>query len=173
MQLQEKSSTPDPDGPILNQQTLSYHVLGKASFNSTQHTKVQFSQADVGNEVIAWFNSAGTVDRLDIIGDKNYSGPAAAILAQTYTRSFGMLPDITNNATLLALLSKTTQNTTSIGPTQMDVVTYHLAVPAKPYSSITAEYATIPGTNQTLVVYLHERMTDTSEFEIQVLSLSK
>ena len=160
-------------GAVPQQLTFSYHVLGQAPFGSTQDIKVDFSQLGGNHEVVAWFSPGGIVDRLDIIGDRNYTGPGAAIFAQTFTSAFSAITTVTNNATLLSSLSKTSQNATSIGPTRLDVTTYHLAVPAPPYKSITAKYATIPGTYQRLAVYLDEKMTDGTEKTFQILSLAK
>jgi hypothetical protein len=65
-------------GPIPQVVTVSYLVLGKSTLNSTtrisstarivstQYLKVQFSQAGVINNVIAWINQKGGVDRVDI-----------------------------------------------------------------------------------------------------------
>lgn len=172
-QVQAISSVPDPDGPIINQWTFAYHVLGTASFNSTQHTKVEFSQAGVDADVVAWFNSAGVVDRLDVIGSQNYTGPSAATLAQSYTTAFSRVTSLAANSTLLSLLSKTSENTTSLGPTQLHVATYQLSAPTSPYKSITVQYATIPGTNQRIVVYVDQAMNDGTEFISKVLSLAK
>ena len=173
MQMMDIVNTLSQQDGAVQQQTLSYIVLGTATFNSTQHTKVQFSETGVANEVVAWFNPTGVVDRLDVIGARNYTGPGAAILAQTYTTAFSVITAITNNSTLLSFLSKTSENTTTIGSTQLDVATYHLAVPTPPYKTITVEYATIPGTNQKLAVYLDEKTIDGAETTVQVLSLTK
>jgi hypothetical protein len=174
-QMQLQITISDQAGAIPQQEIMSYRVLGQASFNSTQHTKVDFSQTGAANhEVVAWFNPGGVVDRLDILGGgRNYTGPGAAIFAQTYTTAFSIVTDTSNNATLLSLLSKTTENTTSIGGTQLNAATYHLAVPSPPFKTITAEYATIPGTHQRLAVYLDEKMTDGTRKTFQVLSLTK
>jgi hypothetical protein len=172
MQLQNTFNS-QANGP--QQRSVAYLVLGKASLNSTLHTKVEFSTVGAGHNVVVWFNSTGGIDRVDVLGDRNYTGSGAYLLpmAQTYVTAFGAIPTITNNATLLSMLSKTSENTTSIGPTQLDVVTYHLAVPTPPYTSITVKYATIPGTNERLAVYLNETTTDGSETTVQITSLTR
>ncbi len=173
MQMQDTLNTmAQPDGSI-QRQTVSYVVLGKAQFNLTQHTKVEFSQAGVGNSVVAWFNPSGVVDRLDVLGGSNYTGPGAAILAQTYTTAFGLLTTISNNATLLSMLSKSSESTMTIGPTQLDATTYQLPVPTPPYKTITVKYVTIPGTYQRLAVYLDEKTTNGAETTVEVLSITK
>ena len=162
-----------PDGS-LQKSTMSYLVLGKGTFDSVLYTKVEFSQLGAGNSnVIAWFNSTGVVNRLDIIGGRNYSGPGAAILAQTYTIAFGLIPVITNNSTLLSMLAKVSQNTTSIGPTKLDVSYYQLAAPTPLYKTVNVGYATVPGTNQRFVVYLYEKTLDGAETTVQVMSVTK
>ncbi len=173
MQIVVKSSVSEGGEPVVTQQSYAYQVLGRGTLNSTQYTKVEFSQPGPTDKVVAWFNPNGGIDRLDILGQSNYTGPGAALLSQVYTTAFGGIPLFTNNATLLSLLTKTSENTTSIGPTQLDVVTYHLAVPTHPYKSIVAEYATIPGTNQRFVVYVDERMTDGTETVLQVTSITQ
>jgi hypothetical protein len=176
MQMQTVLNTSgQPDGSV-QVSNFAYLVLGTATENGAPHTKVEFSQPGSGSSgiVVAWFNSTGTVDRWDnVAGGRNYTGPGAAILAQSYTVGFGLIPAITNNATLLSMLSKTTANTTRIGPTQLDVTTYHLAAPTSLYKSITVQYATIPGTNLRLVVYLDEKTISGIETTIQITSLTK
>ena len=175
MQVLETSNT-SPIGGGVSRQNVAYTVLGTASFNSSQHTKVKFSSVGSGstNDVIAWFNSAGVIDRLDVIqAGKNYTGPGAPFFALTYTGVFGLIPQLSNNATLLSMLSKTSQNTTSIGSTQLDVTTYHLVVPTSQIKSVTLKLATIPGTNQSFAVYLDEKAPDGSENTFQVMSVTK
>jgi hypothetical protein len=156
-----------------DQHTISYVVLGKASLNSTTYTKVKFSQIEAKNDIIAWFNPQGGVDRADVLGTQNYTGPTAAFYVQTYTAALSAFTNAANNATLLSFLSKTSENTTSIGPTQLHVVTYMLAAPTPPFTSLTIRIATIPGTNTKLVVYLDENTTDNMETTAQILSLTK
>jgi hypothetical protein len=173
MQMQASLNTLNQPGGNFQSQTLAYVVLGTATLNSTPHTKVEFTVVGSGNDVVAWFNSTGGIDRLDVIGQRNYTGPGAPILAQSYTAGFGLIPVISNNATLLSMLSQTTENTTSIGPTMLNVTTYHLPVPTSVYKSITAKYATIPGTNLRLVVYLDQKTRDGTETTIQVQSVTR
>lgn len=174
MQVQNSMNTGPNQGGVVTQEDLAYLVLGTATFNSTQHTKVEFSQVGVGDNVIAWYNPAGKIDRLDDLrGGKNYTGPGAPYFALTYTAGFGLIPQITNNATLLSMLSKTSENMTSIGATQLDVTTYHLVVPTHQIKSLTVKYAAIPGTNVRFAVYLDQKSTDGSETTIQVLSVTK
>jgi hypothetical protein len=158
---------------ITQVESVSYLVLGKAQLNSTQYTRVEFSTVGVGNNIVAWFNPQGGVDRVDVLGQRNYTGSGAYFLASNYLNDFTLIPGITNNATLLSMLSKTAENMTSIGPTQVDLTTYSLAVPTAPYNSITVRYATLPGTSVRLAVYLHEKMNDGTDTTIQVLSLTK
>jgi hypothetical protein len=171
MQLRSAIYNPSGSGGSIQVETLSYVVLGNSSFEGTRNTRVEFSTNGGGRVIVAWFNSSGIVDRLDVLGDTNYTGPASAILAQTYTNTFSLITTTTNNATLFSLLSKVSENTTSIGPTQLDVSTYHLAAQNPTYKSITADYATIPGTFQRLAVYVDEKMNDGVENTFQVLSL--
>ena len=173
MQVQETSNTLALQDGRYDQQTVSYLVLGTGQWNSAAHLRVEFSTAGVGNNVVAWFNSSGGVDRLDILGQRNYSGPLATIEAQNYVSAFSQIQTITNNATLLSILSMTTENMTSIWPTTMDVVTYHLAAPRAPYKSITAQYATVPGTNEKIAVFLYEKATDGTEITMRVLSITR
>jgi hypothetical protein len=174
MQMDTIVDTQGQPGGTVERMTVAYLVLGTATENSTPHTKVEFSEpGSGGSNVIAYFNSTGVVDRIDIVGGKNYSGPGATILAQTYTTAFGLIPVITNNATLTSMLSKTSENTTSVGPTQLDVTTYHLTAPQAPYKSIIAQYATIPGTNVRFVIYLDEKTTDLTDTTVHVTSITK
>jgi hypothetical protein len=165
-------------GPVTQQMTDSYLVLGKGTINSTdstQYLKVEFAQAGVVSNVIAWVNPRGGVDRVDVLGVRNYTGNAAYALpaVTTYLSAFGVIPALAGNATLISMLSKTSENTTSIGPSQLDVVTYHLVIPTQPYKSVTAKFATIPGTGSRFLVYFDEKLTDGSETTLQVLSVTK
>jgi hypothetical protein len=142
---------------------------------STQYLKVQFSQAGVISNVIAWINQKGGVDRVDILGSRNYTGSGAYTLpaVTTYLSAFGLISALAGNATLISMLSKTSENMTAIGPTQLDVATYHLVVPTQPYKSVTAKFANIPGTSTRFLVYFDEKMTDGSETTLQILSITK
>ena len=158
---------------IIQQQSLSYLVLGKGTWNSTQYTRVEFSTPGVGNTVVAWFNAQGGIDRVDVLGQRNYTGSGAYFVASTYVNALTLVPTITSNSTLLSMLSKTAENTTSIGPTQVDLTTYSLAIPTAPYSSLSVRYATIPGTAEKVVVYFHEKTTDGTDTTIQVTSMTE
>jgi len=180
MEMQLSVINPNAALAINEQQHVSYLVLGKATLTSasgsgtpTLHTKVAFSNVGVGNDIIAWISPRGEIDRVDVLGQRNYTGNAAYFLMSSYLNDFALVAAITNNSTLLATLSKSSQNTTSIGPTQVDLATYSLAVPSPPYKSITVRYATIPGTSAKVAVYLHEKTDDGTETTMQVLSLKK
>jgi hypothetical protein len=189
MQLQESAldASQGGIGPIPQVVTVSYLVLGKSTLNSTtfissttrtvstQYLKVQFSQAGVISNVIAWINQKGGVDRVDILGSRNYTGSGAYTLpaVTTYLSAFGLISALAGNATLISMLSKTSENMTAIGPTQLDVATYHLVVPTQPYKSVTAKFATIPGTSTRFLVYFDVKMTDGSETTLQILSITK
>ena len=188
MQLQESAvDNSQGGGPIPQVVTVSYLVLGKATLSSTtrvssttrtdttQYLKVEFSQAGVINNVIAWINQKGGVDRVDILGSRNYTGSGAYTLpaVTTYLSAFGLISALAGNATLISMLSKTSENMTAIGPTQLDVATYHLVVPTQPYKSVTAKFATIPGTSTRFLVYFDAKMTDGSETTLQILSITK
>jgi hypothetical protein len=172
MQMQATANTlGQPDGSF-QQQTVAYNVLGTARLNSAPYTKVEFTTVGANQPVVAWCNSTGGIDRLDVISDRNYTGPGAAIIAQAYTSTFGLIPALSNNASLLSMLSKTTENTTSIGPMQLKVATYQLPAPTSQYKTFTVQYATIPGTDLRFVVYLHEKTSDGAETTIQVQSIT-
>ena len=167
----------DPAEGNSQNSTYAYTVLGSATLGGVQYTKVDFRTLGVpdaaGNEVIVWFTSAGAIGRVDVIGERNYTGSGAAVLAQSFTGSFGLLPLITSNSTLLAMLSKTSTSTLSIGPTQANVETYTLASPTPTYTSITVEYATFSGTSAKLAVFLDETTADGATTTIQVTSLTR
>jgi hypothetical protein len=175
MEIRETTNSPQGSGvgslgsPV--EETLNYTVLGPGTFDGTPNVRVEFSTVGVGNQIIAWFNASGIVDVTDIIGQKTYSGPGAAIFAQTYTSAFSAVTEVTNNATLLSLVSKTAQNTTSIGPTSLAVSTYKLKAATAEYRQLTVEYATIPGTVQKLAVYVGETAPGGIQSSLQVLSL--
>jgi len=164
--------------PGVNQVTFSYLVLGKATLNSTQYTRVQFSQSGQAHNVIAWFSPSGRIDRVDVLPGTNYTrsgagNPGNLPVMQVYVNAFSAITSLATNSTLLSMLSKTTENMTSIGQSQLDVTTYQLAVPTQPYKSLTAKYGLVPGTNAKLLVYFDVKMTDGSETTIQILSLTK
>jgi hypothetical protein len=179
------------DGSTTNQ-SLAYTVLGTGTLTTTatttlangskitssasaDYTKVEFTTIGIGHNIVAWYNSTGAIIEEDIIGERNYTGNGVPNLPFMipYTSAFGELVSVTDNATLLSHLSKTSESTMSIGPTQMDVTTYVLAVRSPPYSSMTVRIATIPGTNVTLAVYVNAKLTDGSTSLIQVTSLTR
>jgi len=173
MELQLSEMNTNAANPINQQDHVSYFVLGKGTINSTQYTKVAFSSVGVGNDVIAWVSPSGTFDRVDVLGQRNYTGNGAYYLMSSYINDFSIVPAVTNNATLFSMLSKTSQNSTTIGTTQVDVATYSLAVPNPPYKSITVMYATITGTSVKLAVYFHQKTDDGTDTLMQILSLKK
>jgi hypothetical protein len=177
MQLQESvlSYPMGGDQLALQQVTFSYLVQGKATLNSIQYTKVLFSQAGLPHDVTAWFNPQGGIDRVNVSGQSPYTGNGTKNLPvlQVYLTGFRVLTALATNTTLISMLSKTSENTTTIGPTQLTVTTYSLAVPTRPYTSITAKFAAIPGTNERLLVYFDAKMTGGSETTIEVQSLTK
>ena len=174
MQVHEASYDHSEGNALIESHTVEYQVLGKATLNSTQYTKVQFSQqGQSGNGVIAWFNPQGGIDRADVLGVRNYTGPTASVYAQIYVSTFAIVTGVSNNGTLFALLGKTTHSTTSIGPTSFDVATYALAGPTPPYTSLTVNYATLPGTNMRFAVYFDANTNDLMEVTLQVMSVTK
>jgi hypothetical protein len=165
-------NSPQANG-AMSRQSVSYLVLGKGTWNATQYTRVEFSTPGIGNEIVAWFNAKEGIDRVDVLGQRNYTGSGAYFVASNYVTAVTLIPAITNNATLLSMLSKTSQNSTSIGPTQVDLATYSLAVPSDPYKLLTVRYATVTGTSERIAVYLHEKTSDGTDTTIQVLSITK
>jgi len=180
-----------PNG-VLTNESYAYAVLGTATqdttttttqadgklvttTNSTEYTRVEFTTIGVGHGVIVWYNSSGGIGDEEVLGERNYTGNGVYNLPfmVPYTSSFGGLVSITNNSTLLSLLTKTSEATTSIGPTQMDVTTYVLEARSPPYSSLTVKIATIPGTNVQFVVYVNEKVSDGSTSLLQVTSLTR
>lgn len=154
---------------ILQNTTYSYSVLGAGTLNSTRYTRVEFvTVGQKGDDVVVWFNSTGGIGDVEVLGQGNYTGSGSWFFAQTYTGEFALIPTITNNATLLSILTKSSTATVSIGPTQANETTYVLAVPTPAYSSVTAKYATIPGTGVEMAVYLYER-THTGDTNIVVV----
>jgi hypothetical protein len=174
MEIREITNSPQGSGGGIGaplEQTFNYTVLGQGTFDGTPNVRVEFSTVGVGNDIIAWFNASGIVDVTDIVGQKTYSGPGAPIFAQLYTSAFSAVTQITNNATLLSLVTKTSQNQSSFGPTTLTVSTYKLKAATSEYRQLNLEYATIPGTFQRLAVYLGETSPDGVQSSLQVLSL--
>ena len=165
----------DPVNGIDQNQSYSYTVLGKGTLNSTVYTRVEFTTVGVGNDVVAWYNSTGGIGEVDVVGVRNYTGNGAGNLPfiTIYSNAFGTLASIGDNATLLSLLSKTSEVLTSIGPTQMDVTTYVLSGRSYPYSHLTLQFATIPGTDVQLVTYVDEKTVDGSTTILQVTSMTR
>jgi hypothetical protein len=180
-----------PDG-IESNQSSAYTVLGAAtqtttttttlangqtstSTSSTAYTRVEFTTVGIATGVVVWYNSSGGIGDEEVLGERNYTGNGVNNLPfmDPYTSSFGGLVMITNNATLLSLLTKTSEATMSIGPTQMDVTTYVLSGRTSQYSSLTAKIATIPGTDVQFAVYLNEKIRDGSTTLIEVTSLTR
>jgi hypothetical protein len=160
------------DDPPTNS-TFSYMVLGEAPLNSLQDLRVEFLTLGAGSlphEVIAWFNPIGGIDRADVLGQSNYTGSGAHLLpqVQSYIMTFSFILAIADNATLLSHMSQTSVGTVSIGHTQLSVTTYSLTAPSGPYSSLTVEYATIPGTSTKIAVSLSEKATDGSTVLAQI-----
>lgn len=174
-QMKLSFDTYDAMNDFVQNQSLSYTVLGTGTLNSTQYTRVEFATAGIANYVIAWFNSTGGIARVDVHGERNYTGNGVQNLPfiQTYINDFGYVVSLANNSTLISLLSRTSQATTSIGPTQMDVTTYLLESRFAPYSSMTLRIGTIPGTNAQLAVYVNAKETDKSTILLQVTSLTR
>jgi hypothetical protein len=152
---------------------VSYAVLGRAVLNSTNYFRVEFTNSDARTSVIAWFNQRGLVDRVDVIGDKNYTGSTAQVYASAFLASFSFIPSLSYNATLISGLHKTAEGTQSIGPTQMDVITYSLAAPSTAFSNFTAKIATVPGTNTRLAVYWYQQDPSTSNTLFEVTSVTR
>jgi hypothetical protein len=174
-QMQMSFNTYDAMNDFVQNQSLSYTVLGTGKINSTQFTRVEFATAGVPNDVVGWFNSTGGIARADVLGERNYTGNGVANLpfVQTYFNDFGYIVSLANNATLISLLSKTSEATTSFGPTQMDVTTYLLESRFAPYTKMTLQIATIPGTNAQVAVYVNAKESDGSTILLQVTSLTR
>ena len=173
MQVQSSAYDNNEAFALTEQHTYSYLVLGKGTINSTQYTRVEFSQVGANGDVVAWFNPRGGVDRVDVIGVKNYTDATAHIYSLVYVSAFSLVTGLSTNATLLSALKQTSQNTTSFGSTKFDVTTYSLKSPVAPFTSITVKFATIPGTNTRIAVYFDEKTTDGLESTIQVMSITK
>ena len=165
----------DPLNSFVQTQSFSYTVLGKGTLNSTVYTRVEFTTVGVGNDVIIWYNSTGGISEVEVVGVRTYTGNGTSNLPfiTTYSGAFGALVSIGNNATLLSLLGKTSEDQTSIGSTKMDVSTYVLAGRSYPYSSLTLKLATIPGTDVQLITYIDEKSFQGATSLIQVTSLTR
>jgi hypothetical protein len=155
------------------QHNMTCVVLGKATLNSTQYVKVEFSQLESSGVVIAWFNPQGGVDRVDVLGVGNHTGSQASFYAEPYLSALTSIMTLTSNSTALPPLKQTSQGTLGIGPTQMSVTTYGLASPLDPFTNVTAKFATIPGTNLKIAVYVDVNTSDKMETTLQVTSLTK
>ncbi len=160
---------------VLQNQSYAYSVLGKGTLNSTEYTRVEYTTVGLGENVVVWYNSTGGIGEVDVVGVRNYTGNGAGNLPfiTIYSNAFGTLASIGNNATLLSLLSKTSEGQVSMGPTQLDVSTYQLTRRSYPFSSLTLGLATVPGTNAQLATYLDEKTTDGSTSILQVTSLTR
>ena len=165
----------DAPDQVVQNLSLSYSVLGTGTLNSVQYTRVEFTTAGVGHDVVGWFNSTGGIDRLDVLGQTNYTGNGVANrpFLQIYTSTLGGLVATTDNSTLLSLLTKTSETTRSIGLIQMDVTSYQLVGRVSLYSSLTVEIGTIPGTDVQLAVYVNEKTTTGSTAFFDVTSLTR
>jgi hypothetical protein len=174
-QMQVSLDAYDAPNGMLTNQTLSYTVLGTGTLNSVENTRVEFATAGESHHVVAWYNSTGGINEVDVLGQQNYTGSGAHELPfmVTYTSEFGTLVSVTNNATLLSTLTKSSETTMSIGPTQMNVTTYVLPARTSQYSSMTVKIGTIPGTDVQLAVYVSEKAHDGSTSTIQVTSLTR
>ena len=163
------------DGEVQSEGTshYSYAVIGRAVLNSTNYYKVEFTNSEARTSVIAWFNQQGLVDRADVLGDKNYTGPSAQIFAQTFVGLFSFVPSLSYNATLISGLHKTAEGMQSVGPTQMNVITYGLAAPTKAYINFTAKIATVPGTSIKLAVFWYQEDPSTSNSLFEVTSAAR
>jgi hypothetical protein len=157
--------------------TYAYTVLGKGTLNSTQYTRVEFSTLGETHFTVAWYNSTGGLGRLDVVGLRNYTGTEAALdnlpYIQTYVNAFYTLISISNNATLNALLTKTSQASGSIGSTKVNLATYTLETRTASISKATERVASIPGTNIAMMVYLSEKLSDGSTYLFQVTTLTR
>lgn len=155
--------------------TYSFSVLGKGTLDSKPYTKVDFSTQGETHDTIAWYNSTGGLGDLNVTGLRNYNGSGLAQLPyiQTYSNAFYSLISVTNNATLNALLTKTSQTATSMGPTKINLATYTLEERTSVISKVTERVASIPGTNIVMMVYLYEKLSDGSVYVFQVTSLQQ
>jgi len=165
----------DASAGYVQNSTYSFSVLGTGTLNSTKYTKVDFSTQGQTHDTIAWYNSTGGLGQLDVIGLRNYTGNGLPQLPyiQTYANAFYGLISVTNNATLNALLTKTTQTATSIGSTKINLATYTLEQRTSSISKVTEKVASIPGTNIVMMVYLNEKLSDGSIYLFQVTGLTQ
>jgi hypothetical protein len=163
------------DGEVQSSGTshYSYAVLGRAVVNSTDYHKVEFTNSDARTSEIAWFNPQGLVDRVDVLGDRNYSGPNAQAYAQSFVGVFSFIQSLSYNATLISGLHKTAEGMQSVGPMQMDVITYGLAAPSAAFANVTAKIATVPGTSTKLAVYWYQQDPTTSNTSLEVTSAAR
>ena len=153
--------------------SVSYVVLGRTTLNSTHYYRVEFKNSFGNTSEIVWFNPRGGIDRVDVLGDKNYTGFEAALFTQLYSVAFSLVPAWSYNATLLSGLQKTGESVRSIGPTQMNIARYELPMVTSAYTNFTAEIATIPGTNARLAVYVFQQTLDGSNVLLQVTSVTR
>jgi hypothetical protein len=151
----------------------SYAVLGRTVVNSTNYYKVEFTDLDANKSIIAWFDQQGTINRVDVLGDRNYTGSTASMHAQIFTSTFSFLPSVSYNATLLSGLQRTGESAQGIGPTQMDVTTYNLAAKTAAFSNLTVKIGTVPGTSTKLAVFLYQESPDSSSSLFQVTSVTR
>jgi hypothetical protein len=182
----------DAPDDIVTNQSYAYTALGAAtqtttttttlangqtstSTNSSEYTRVEFTTIGSGDDVVVWYNSSGGIGDEEVLGERNYTGNGVYNLPfmDPYTSSFGSLVSLTDNATILSLLTKTSEATMSIGPTQMDVTTYVLPGRTSEYTSMTAKFATVPGTDVQFMVYLNEKIPDGSTTLLEVTSLTR
>jgi hypothetical protein len=153
--------------------SISYVVLGRTLLNSTNYTRVEFKNAAGNTTEIAWFNPKGGIDRVDVIGDKNYTGSGAPFFAQIYTSIFSLVPGWSDNATLLTGTQKTGEKVQSVGLIQMTVSTYELISKTSTLTNFTARIATIPGTNVRLAVYIFQQEPNGSNNTFEVTSVTR
>lgn len=158
---------------LLEQHNFTYTVLGPGLLNSTEHIKVEFTQAGASRPIIAWFNPQGSVDRADLLGLANYTGSQAVFYA---TEDFAPLlasVGIPNNSSTLPPLAEVSHGVISLGSTQLESTTYQLAGSTSAYSNVTATFAALPGTGARLLVYLDEVVPSDTETVFQISSLTK
>ncbi len=152
--------------------SFSYVLLGRRVLNSTNYYRVEFQTPGTNTSEIVWFNPQGGIDRVDIPGEKSYTGPGAAFYTELFTNPFSALAALSNNATLLSGLLAKGISIETIGQTQIDVTTYGLAQPTSTYSNFTIKVATLPGTNVKLVIYLYQENRNGSYDLLRVVGLT-
>jgi hypothetical protein len=172
-QMGVTSSFADTEAESQGTSHVSYAVLGQTVANSTNYYRVEFKNLDLNTSEIAWFNQQGLVDRVDVLGDKNYSGPTASLYAQAFVAAFSFIPSLSYNTTLLSGLQKTAEGVQNIGSARMDVVTYSLAAPTSTYSNYTVKIATVQGANVKLAVYWYQQFPSTSNNFFEVTSVTR